>query len=188
MADHNDGLGRLLGYTSKGRPVREVRGGAEDDSTTTTTEAVTVTEDKPADLGDAGKKALTEERNARKAAEKERDAHAAKLKEFDDRDKTETQRLTEERDALKAERDLNRVEATRLRLGLRYKLAEDDLDFLGSGTDEDMESRAKRLSERVTTAAPRGAVDQGQRGAPAGDGKPDMNALIRAAARGGDPF
>jgi len=163
-----------------------------DDISTTTTEAVTVTEDKPTpDLGDAGKKALTEERTARKAAEKERDAHAAKLKEFDDRDKTESQRLTEERDALKAERDDNRQEATKLRLGLRYKLAEDDLDFLGSGTDEQMEDRAKRLSEKASASGkPVGNVDQGVRGDTAGTsgGKPDMNALIRAAARGGDPF
>ena len=163
-----------------------------DDDSTITPEPVQVAESgdpvRVTDLGDAGKKALTEERAARKAAEKERDAHAAKLKGYDDRDKSETQRLTEERDALKAERDSSRVDSTRLRLGLRYKLAEDDLDFLGAGTDEEMESRAKRLSERSTAVAPRGAVDQGQRGAPAGAAKPDMNALIRAAARGGDPI
>jgi len=162
------------------------------DDTSTTTDATTATEDKPTnDLGDAGKKALSEERAARKSAEKERDAHAARIKEFDDRDKTESQRLTEERDALKVERDTNRQEATKLRLGLRYKLAEDDLDFLGSGTDEQMEGRAKRLSERSSALGkPVGNVDQGVRGDVAGTSgsKPDMNALIRAAARGGDPF
>ena len=93
-----------------------------DDDSTITPEPVQVAESgdpvRVTDLGDAGKKALTEERNARKAAEKERDAHAAKLKGYDDRDKSETQRLTEERDALKAERDSSRVDSTRLRLGL----------------------------------------------------------------------
>lgn len=159
------------------------------DSTTDKAQVESVGAEVPAkdDLGDAGKKALSEERAARKAAEKASADLAARLKEFEDRDKSESQRLTEERDALKAERDTARVEATRLRLGLRYKLGEDDLDFLGSGSDEEMESRAKRLSERVAAPPTRGAVDQGVRGESASS-KPDMNALIRAAARGGDPI
>src|SRR5690242_5918161 len=40
-------------------------------------------------LGEAGKKALADERAARKAAEKLAAEQAAKLKEFEDRDKTE---------------------------------------------------------------------------------------------------
>lgn len=51
--------------------------------------------DAVASLGDAGKKALSEERAARKAAEKERADLAAKLKTYEDRDKTETERLAE---------------------------------------------------------------------------------------------
>ena len=165
-----------------------------DDDSKTAPPADEVKTEEPAkgtpDLGDAGKKAISEERAARKSAEKAQADLAARLKQFEDRDKTDTQRLTEERDALKAERDLSRVEATRLRLGIRYKLGEDDLDFIGAGSDDEMESRAKRYSERVAAAvAPpaRGAVDQGVKGDPPSS-KPDMNALIRAAARGGDSF
>ncbi len=56
--------------------------------------------DPPADgLGDAGKKALAEERAARKAAEKLAADQAAKLKEFEDRDKTEAEKLTAKADA-----------------------------------------------------------------------------------------
>jgi hypothetical protein len=55
----------------------------------------------PADpaLGDAGKKALAEERTARKAAEKLAAEQATKLKEFEDRDKTDAEKLTAAKEA-----------------------------------------------------------------------------------------
>lgn len=105
---------------------------------------------------------------------------AKKLADIENRDKSETQKLTEERDALKVERDEARVDATRTRLGLRYRLEEADLDFLGSGTDEQMEARAKRLAERGVGKTPASGVDAGVRNdPPAGD----MNALIRSRVR-----
>jgi hypothetical protein len=55
--------------------------------------------DPPKDLGDAGKKALAEERAARKAAEKLAAEQAAKLKEFEDRDKTDAEKLASAKDA-----------------------------------------------------------------------------------------
>jgi hypothetical protein len=51
---------------------------------------------KPEDaLGDAGKRALAEERAARKAAEKLAAEQAAKLKEFEDAQKTEAEKLAD---------------------------------------------------------------------------------------------
>jgi hypothetical protein len=50
-------------------------------------------------LGEPGKKALAEERAARKAAEKLAAEQAAKLKEFEDRDKTEAEKLAARVDA-----------------------------------------------------------------------------------------
>ena len=61
----------------------------------------------PADLGDAGKKALDAERAARREAER-------KLKEYEDRDKTDQQRLADEVEALKqkvADKDAEIVKA-----------------------------------------------------------------------------
>jgi hypothetical protein len=55
--------------------------------------------DPPTDLGDAGKKALAEERAARKAAEKLAAEQAAKLKEFEDRDKTDAEKLAAAKEA-----------------------------------------------------------------------------------------
>lgn len=55
--------------------------------------------DAVASLGEAGKKALAEERAARKAAEKERSDLAARLKTFEDAQKTEAEKLAERADA-----------------------------------------------------------------------------------------
>lgn len=93
-----------LGLRRDGRPIWPVLGGDG------TTEPPAPTADPPADppvdppadppktddqLGDPGKKALAEERAAKKAAEKELAAARAKLKEFEDRDKTESEKSAE---------------------------------------------------------------------------------------------
>lgn len=105
---------------------------------------------------------------------------ARRLAAIEDRDKTDQQRLIEERDAIRAERDQMRAEATRSRLALRYKLDEGDLDFIGSGTDAEMEDRAKRYAERLSGRRPSGDVDQGPRESSSPVG---MNDLIRRQAR-----
>lgn len=73
---------------------------------------------------------------------------AKRLAELEDAQKSEAQRLEERAAAAERERDEVRVELTRLRMATRYGIAEDDLDLLGSGSDEEIESRAKRLAER----------------------------------------
>lgn len=93
-----------LGLRRNGRPIWPVLGGAG------TTEPPALPAEPPTDppadpladppkvddqLGESGKKALTEERAAKKAAEKELAAAKAKLKEFEDRDKTESEKSAE---------------------------------------------------------------------------------------------
>src|SRR4051794_28721971 len=84
---------------------------ATDDAATTTT-----TDD---GLSDAGRDAIRKERRAARDAKKERDEFAARLKEFEDRDKTDLEKLTEERDALKS--NLPTLEAENLRLKVALK-------------------------------------------------------------------
>lgn len=63
----------------------------------TTDQTVTPADGKPpADLGDAGKRALESERSARREAEKQAKELAARLKELEDRDKSETDKLRED--------------------------------------------------------------------------------------------
>ena len=105
-------------------------------------------------LGEAGLKALQRERDTRKALEQQIRALeplAAKARELEESQKSEQQRLEDRAAAAERERDEVRVELTRLRMATRYGISEDDLDLLGVGTDEDIEARAKRLSERLAT-------------------------------------
>lgn len=81
------------------RDVTQQEAAMADDPSTQVEEPATGTETEPAELGDAGKKALDAERAARREAER-------KLKEIEDRDKTELQKLQDsiaERDAQLAE-------------------------------------------------------------------------------------
>lgn len=119
-------------------------------------------------------------RKHEQAAKTNADA-ARRLAAIEDRDKSETQRLTEERDALKVQNEQARADTTRVKLALRYKIDEADLDFIGSGSDEEMESRAKRYAERIAgRPTTTGSVDQGPRSETAPQ---DMNDIIRAGIR-----
>lgn len=120
---------------------------------------------------------------ATKKANKEAETLRLKLKAFEDRDKTETQRLTEERDALKAERDAVRVEALRARVALAKGLPADLADRLRGDDEDSMVEDADRLLVLLKPGKPSGDIDQGVRGeASDKDDKPSMNALIRSAA------
>jgi hypothetical protein len=82
----------------------------------------------------------------------------AKVKEYEDRDKTESQREAEEKEAARQEAAEAKAEVIRLRMLVKYGLDEEDLDLLGAGSEEQIEARAKRLSERVA-----GKVDDPKR-------------------------
>lgn len=74
---------------------------------------------------------------------------ADKAKELEDAQKTEVERASEAKQTAEQQAAEARSEATRLRMAIKYGLEEDDLDLLGSGSEEDIEARAKRLSERI---------------------------------------
>lgn len=113
----------------------------------------------PADLGDGGKKALASERAARKVAEDARKAaeklaaeQAARLKEFEDRDKTELERLTARADA--AEKQLLTETAARLRVevGFENGLTPDQTRRLQGTTREELAADAVALKELFPAA------------------------------------
>ncbi|AYN57411.1 head scaffolding protein [Arthrobacter phage Constance] len=86
----------------------------------------------------------------------------------------QTLRQTAENTARETAAKLARAEAA-----IKYKnLTAEDLDLLGEGTPEEIDARAKRLSERLTPPPPN--FDGGARSTAPG-GK-DMNSLIRKAA------
>lgn len=108
----------------------------------TTAETKQAPEDPGGELGDAGKKAIDSEREARKAAEKQlRDAQKA-LKEFEDRDKTELQKAVER--ANEAEKRATAAEFT----ALRNKVAADKgvpASSLTGATEDEMNASADEL-------------------------------------------
>ncbi len=136
--------------------------------------APTPTDTKADGLGDGGKKALDAERSARRAAEKAATEALAKVKQFEDRDKTEQERLTEQLAALKSEATEAKAEALRLRVAAETGLPADLHEFLAG--DDEVQLRAKAQKLMAATAAAtdsrRPAPDPTQGAKPgAGDGQ-----------------
>jgi hypothetical protein len=143
---------------------------ADDNAVSTDTQAqdAAASEDT---LGDAGKKALEAERRNARAAARERDALAAKLKEFEDRDKSEADKAVER--AAAAEKRVAELEAqaTRLEVAFENGLTPAQAKRLVGSTREELEADAKELLATFKPAADESAekvtdsLDLGVRGA-----------------------
>ncbi len=137
-------------------------------STDSEATAVATTEEAvPADLGDAGKKALdrmkAERDEARRQAKALADAEK-RLKEYEDRDKTEQQKLAERAEAAEKAAANASEELKRNKVALRFGLTDVEADDMSwSGTDEEIEARAKRVAESRGKRRVSGDVDQGAR-------------------------
>lgn len=93
-------------------------------------------------LGEAGLSALKSEREARKAAEKERAELVARIKEFEDRDKTETQKQQEE--LAEARAQLAELTAAKTRAEVAASKGV-PADLLSGSTQEELEAAADAL-------------------------------------------
>lgn len=106
-------------------------------------------------LGDAGKAAIKAEREARKAAEKERNEFRDRLKAIEDKDKSELEKATAR--VAELEQNYTTERATRLRLEIasEFEIGKDDLVLL-TATDEDgLRAQAERVKARNDAAAGR---------------------------------
>ena len=109
----------------------------------------------PADLGDAGKKALEEERAARRDAEKQRKELEARLKELEplaakaqqleDSKKTETEKLTERAAAAEKRAADAESKALRLEVAAAKGLTQAQAKRLVGTTKEELEADADEL-------------------------------------------
>lgn len=167
---------------------------ADDDSTTEVTEAQSATDaaqqgDDSASLGEGGQKALAAERKARSAAEKtataaqkKADDLAKRLQAFEDRDKTEAQRLAERAQTAESEATKAQARLLRYEVADAKKLPAKWASRLQGSTKEELEADADTLLKELGESQ--------QRQSPNYDGgvrKPapaptDMNALIRQKA------
>lgn len=119
-------------------------------------------------LGDMGKKALESERAARKAAEEERKTLAAKLKEFEDRDKTDQEKADAALAEARAELAALTVAKTRAEVAAAKGVP---AELLNGSTQAEFEASADALIafKGQQSAAPvvptEGASSGGTRGA-----------------------
>lgn len=110
-------------------------------------------------LGEGGKKALEAERAARRAAEKTAADLAAKVKEFEDSQKSEAERLASQLAEAEAKAARAEAEALRLRIAAETDLPADLHEFLVGNDEDDLRAKAEKL--KAATAAA-GAVRRPQ--------------------------
>lgn len=146
-------------------------------------------DDVSAGLGEAGQKALAAERKRAAAAEKtakssqkQIDDLSRQLQEFQDRDKTDAQKLTDAKTAAEKTAADAQARLMRYEVAAAKKLPAEWAARLQGSTQEDLEADADALMQALGTQQQRQApsYDGGVRtGAPA---TTDMNSLIRKAA------
>lgn len=72
---------------------------------------------------------------------------AAKFDEFEQASKSDLEKLQSQFSETKSERDSLASELTRLRIATKHGISEDDLDLLGTGTEEELTARAERIKK-----------------------------------------
>lgn len=138
----------IIGYRRDGRPIRLIAGASAGETPPAAPPAGATPPDTPpadpaapegdgdAPLGPPGLRALQKERADKEAAEKAARDAQAKVKEYEDRDKTELERATEA--AAKAAEDAQtaRTESLRYRIAAKNGISDTDADLFLTGADE----------------------------------------------------
>lgn len=149
---------------------------SEDTTTTTETPAdAGVVEPATQETGEGALKALKAERDARKQAEKSSAELAARLKAFEDANKTDLERAQAAAAEAAAELVTLRTENTRNAVAIAKGVPADLIPFLTGDTEADMAAKADLLMSRLS--AP---------GIPKPD--PSQGAGVPAHALNGDPL
>jgi hypothetical protein len=134
------------------------------------------TQGDPADLGEAGKKALTAEREARKAAEKSAADLAAQLKAVEDAKLSDLERA--QATAKEAQDQLATITRQNLRnsVALTKGVPADLVDFLTGDTEQEIAAKADVLMARLQApGSPRADLSQAATRNPAAAGTPEAD-------------
>ena len=121
------------------------------------------------DLGDAGKKALTEERKARQAAEKAAASFQAQLDEIKRAQMSDLEKAQSLAAEAQAAAETARAEALRWRIAAKHGISDEDAETFLTATDEaTLNRQAERLSAMVasTPTTPKPDRTQGGTGQP----------------------
>lgn len=126
------------------------------------------------------------ERIRRESAGYRQRAHDAetKLRELEDRDKSEGQRAREQVESLTTERDEARTELWRYRAATKHGIPEDLIDLITGSSEDEFLERAEKLARRLggDVPRPRRSVPRGPAG---GDDKASSEEAVNAFIRGG---
>lgn len=136
-----------------------------DETSTATADTATDTLEQPAtapeELGDAGKKALEAERKARRAAEKAAAEAAAKIRQYEDAQKSEAERLAARVAELEQAAATATAEAARQRIVNETGLPADLADLIVGADEDAMRATAERIKAHLAPAQRFGPVDTG---------------------------
>lgn len=117
------------------------------------------------DLGDAGKKAIQSEREARKAADKRAEELAAELKAIKDAQLSEVERANQTAAEAAAELERLRTENIRASVALTKGVPADLIEFLTGKTEEEVTAKADLLLARLNAPkTPKADPSQGPSG------------------------
>jgi hypothetical protein len=146
---------------------------------TATAQQTQATQGDPADLGDAGKKALDAERTARRAAEKAATDLQTKLDAINRANETALEKAQREASEAQAAIAQATAETLRLKVAIAHGISSEDAELFLTGTDEQtLQKQAARLAEKASTTStgPRPDLTQGpQRAAASGAGTPEQD-------------
>lgn len=130
------------------------------------------------DLPDGVKKTLAAARRAERDATARAAELEAKVREFEDRDKSDAEKSAARTQVLEREAAEAKQEALRLRVAATKKLPAELIDRLRGTTKEELEADADTLLTLVKAPTP--SFDGGPRGS--ADQPTDMDSLIRQSA------
>lgn len=126
------------------------------ETTEATTEVAATETTEPAgatpDLGDAGKKALSAERAARKAAEKAAADALAKVQAFEDANKSEQEKAAARAEAAEKRAAEAEAKALRLEIASELNVPESLRKFLTATDDAGLRAQADELTKALTAA------------------------------------
>lgn len=111
-------------------------------------------------LGEGGLRALKAEREARRVAEQRLREIEQQLRQYTDREKTELQRHQEAAERYRRELEEVRTANARLMAAAMHNIPADLIELLGTGTDEEIEARARLLAQRLSTSAAQPTTEQ----------------------------
>lgn len=170
--------------TDAAAPATGDRGDTQD---TQTGDEPTGTKGTETDLPDGVREVMRKERAAARNATRERDELAARLKEIEDRDKTDAERNREAAETATRERDEARAQLMRERVARRLQVPDELVDRLRGDTEEALEADAKSLLGAMKAREPEQKTPSGPT---VRDGDTpnagDIDAQIAAAEKAGD--